>query len=127
MTVTNPLKPRCHAHNRQGQQCGNLSVPGARVCRMHGGLIPRVQIAAAERIKRMVPSALDTLEDLLSEDQPAAARYASAKDILDRAGYKPTEKLQTEQQLTIRVVREDQPIIEITPQRYDLGNGRTHD
>lgn len=93
MTVTNPLKPRCHAHNRQGQQCGNLSVPGARVCRMHGGLIPRVQIAAAERIKRMVPSALDTLEDLLSEDQPAAARYASAKDILDRAGYKPREKV----------------------------------
>ena len=86
MAVTDPLKPRCHAHNRQGLQCGKTSVPGARVCRMHGGLIPRVQIAAAERIKRLAPRAVDVVEELMGDKQPPVVRLAAARDILDRAG-----------------------------------------
>jgi hypothetical protein len=28
---------QCQAHSRSGKQCGNLSVKGKRVCKLHGG------------------------------------------------------------------------------------------
>jgi hypothetical protein len=103
MTVTHAMKPRCHAHNRQGKQCGNLSVPGARVCRMHGGLIPQVQVAAAERLRRLTPSAIDVLEDLLGQSQPAPVRLASANSILDRAGVRASDQAVDGAATTMRV------------------------
>ena len=124
MTVGNPMKPRCHAHNQQGDQCHNLSVPGARVCRWHGGLAPRTQAAARARIDAMVPTALDVLEDLMAPEQPPLARLASARDILDRAGYKPTEKVEANQEIVIRLVDESQPII--LEQRYAELDARTN-
>jgi hypothetical protein len=37
---------RCRARNRRGLPCGNFSVLGAQVCRMHGGSAPQVRRAA---------------------------------------------------------------------------------
>lgn len=43
--------PRCTAKNRRGVQCGNSAVPGATVCRLHGGAAPQVRRAAARRLQ----------------------------------------------------------------------------
>ena len=43
-------KPRCKAHARSGKQCRQPAVPGATVCRYHGGKAPQVIAAAAKRI-----------------------------------------------------------------------------
>lgn len=110
MAVTPSMKPRCHAHNRQGQQCGKTSVPGARVCRMHGGLTPAVQIAAAERLRRLAPTAIDVLEDLLAEDQPPPVRLASANSILDRAGIRASDQPDLAAQAMHVTVSFDHPV-----------------
>jgi hypothetical protein len=36
----------CSAHNRGGQPCTRLAIPGALVCLKHGGAAPQVQLAA---------------------------------------------------------------------------------
>lgn len=41
---------RCSAHNRAGRPCGRYPVPGARVCRLHGGAAPQVKAAAEVRL-----------------------------------------------------------------------------
>lgn len=70
------------------------SVPGARVCRMHGGSAPQVLAAAGERIKALAPRAVEVLEAFLDDDDEAGPlRLAAARDILDRAGYKPRDKV----------------------------------
>ena len=53
------------------------------------------QIALQTRIEldESVHHAMSTLVDLLDCDDPNA-RYKAAKDILDRAGFKPTDKLE---------------------------------
>ena len=40
---------RCGAKRRDGQRCGQWSLRGAYVCRMHGGSTKRVRAAAARR------------------------------------------------------------------------------
>lgn len=106
MNLLNPLKPRCHAHNRQGEQCGLISVPGAKVCRMHGGMAPQVQAAAGERIKALAPRAVDVIEALLDAEDPGMLQLAAAKDILDRAGYKPKERVDVSVQ-TVKTIDKD--------------------
>lgn len=46
-----PPAVRCSATNRQGKPCGAYAVPGATVCRMHGGSAPQVRRAAARRLQ----------------------------------------------------------------------------
>ena len=41
---------RCTAHNQSGNRCKNPAVPGATVCRFHGGAAPQVQAAAQRRL-----------------------------------------------------------------------------
>jgi hypothetical protein len=94
MAVSDSLKPRCRAHNRQGGQCALLSVPGGRVCRMHGGMAPQVQAAAGERIKALAPRAVDVIEELLNDYESAGLRFAAARDILDRAGYSAKQRIE---------------------------------
>ena len=43
---------QCVAHSRSGEQCKNGALPGATVCRMHGGAAPQVKAKAAERLKQ---------------------------------------------------------------------------
>ena len=51
-----------------------------------------------EAIKSLVPGAIAQLKTLAVEGQSEQVRLAATKDILDRAGFKPTEKI--EQQVT---------------------------
>jgi hypothetical protein len=107
MTVTNPLEVRrCHAHNRQGGQCGLSSVPGGRVCRMHGGLAPQVQLSALERLKRLQPKAIAAVEDVLDQGNPFA-RLAAAKDVLDRTGVGKDPAVSATVTFTLRIDRGD--------------------
>lgn len=79
-----------------GETCGNPRVPGAQVCRIHGGAAPQVKAAAARRVlEALVGPALIKLRELLEdEDTPAHVRFAAVKDILDRTGYKPVEQVE---------------------------------
>lgn len=40
---------KCTAHRRDGQPCGQHPVTGTDVCKMHGGLAPRVRAAGQRR------------------------------------------------------------------------------
>lgn len=50
MSIPSDPKRRCKGHNRKGGQCGNSAVPGALVCKRHGGAAPQVQAAAQRRV-----------------------------------------------------------------------------
>ena len=58
---------------------------------MHGGSAPQVKAAAQARIQALVFPALTAMEAAMTCDQWSAV-VAAAKDILDRAGHKATDK-----------------------------------
>ena len=83
---------RCTAKSkRTGLQCGRGAVPGATVCRHHGGYAPQVRLAAAERLASLVHPAIDGLTKLL-KSQSDSVKLLTAKDILDRSGHKAPER-----------------------------------
>ena len=65
---------------------------------------PKVQ-AAIRREQELLhseaaPIAFHTLKQLLAPDVNASVRFQAAKDILDRCGYKPVEKIQVDHALS---------------------------
>jgi len=72
------------------------STTGATVCNKHGGQLPNVKAKAARvLLEELVEPALIALRDIVTDKkQPAAARVAAARDILDRTGYKPALEVQ---------------------------------
>jgi hypothetical protein len=66
---------------------------GQRVCQTHGGRAPLAMISAQDRIAEMVDPALSALRHLVDEADADSVRLSAIKDILDRAGYKPREKV----------------------------------
>lgn len=63
---------------------------------MHGGAAPQVKRAARERIAEMVDPALGVLYKAMkmhTKGSPQPLAVVAARDILDRAGYKTTDKL----------------------------------
>jgi phage terminase small subunit len=52
-----------------------------------------------ERVKRMVqdmvPASLSAIQTLIDQGESESVRLAAAKDILDRSGLKPVEKIET--------------------------------
>lgn len=64
----------CHAHTKSGRACRGRPVPGAKVCRYHGGNAPQVRAAglrrlAAEKIEADAQAAV-AQQGLLSVDDP---------------------------------------------------------
>jgi hypothetical protein len=78
----------CTAVSKQtGQPCGQPAKIGMSVCHYHGGASPNAIEAAAERIRRLAEGpALDRMERLIDSEQDSVA-LATARDLLDRAGY----------------------------------------
>jgi hypothetical protein len=100
---------------------------GQTVCHLHGGAAPQNLRKAEERLRDLVHPAISKLGDLLEEADSDAARLGAIKYVLDWAGFKATEKLQTDQQITISVVREEQPIVlEQTTYRALNSNGNSN-
>ena len=87
---------QCKATSKQsGKRCKKAAIKGGAVCRSHGGAAPQVQKAARERFNDLVDPAINRLQKIIEDDKvPSASQVAAAKDILDRAGYKPVEQTQ---------------------------------
>jgi hypothetical protein len=67
---------------------------GSTVCQTHGGRAPQVKASAAQRIRDLAPTALDVIEALLSEPDAPGIRLAAARDLLDRAGFSPKQRIE---------------------------------
>lgn len=96
MPALDPLAPRmCVARSKQtGKPCGRRAVPGATVCRWHGGAAPQVKRAAMERLRALQDPAIDRLARLIAQEEFPTVAYAASRDILDRTLGKPGESLQ---------------------------------
>ena len=69
------------------------AITGAVVCKMHGGSAPQVRRAALARLAALVDPAISRLTTLIaSEHEPTS--LGAVKDVLDRTGFKPTDKLE---------------------------------
>lgn len=77
---------RCRARSkRTGEPCRAYAVLGATVCRMHGGAITRVRVAAAQRREReAIERAMHRLEERHAQQMEAwlAERIEVAADLL---------------------------------------------
>lgn len=99
---------QCKAHSsRTGEQCKSYAIIGGDVCVTHGGSAPQVREAARKRILRMVDDALTGMAALAGiagsglGAESEAVRQRALADLLDRAGLKPTDKLEiTEESVT---------------------------
>lgn len=102
---------RCAAHRTNGEACKKNAILGGTVCDVHGGRAPQVKRAAAERLAEMVDPAITELGKLMRSADSEQVQLAAIKDILDRAGYKATEKVQQDGTMTVEVVyqRTDHP------------------
>ena len=90
-----PAQP-CHARSKStGVQCRRPAVPGAQVCRFHGGAAPQVRAKAQQRLLLAADSVAGVLVGLAtSRKTPAATREAAARAVLDRAGLSPRQVLE---------------------------------
>ena len=71
-------------------------------------------------LKNSVPTAINNIILLAEKAESEAVRLNACKDLLDRAGYKPTEKTETEvthiEQKTVQELREEYDAISKTLQ-----------
>jgi hypothetical protein len=77
------------------------------VCTTHGGSLPWVKEAAQRRLQELVMPAITTLHRLVQSAETDAVALGAAKDILDRCGFKPSEKVEQATAVEIRVSYED--------------------
>lgn len=92
--IAGPTDVRCEGHYKSGPRCRREAVPGATVCRHHGGAAPQVRQVAAARIGNAADEMVKRLHAML--DDPAVEprdKIKIAQDMLDRAGLNATEKL----------------------------------
>ena len=64
------------------------------MCYIHGGAAPQVRLAAKERLAILVDPAITRLEQLMKQTEFPCTAYAAVKDVLDRAGLKPTDSFE---------------------------------
>ena len=63
------------------------------MCYIHGGAAPQVRLAAKERLAELVDPAIDRLRELILQTEFPSTAYAAVKDVLDRTGFKPEDKM----------------------------------
>jgi hypothetical protein len=112
----------CSAHRSDGAPCRGLAIRGGSVCNVHGGAAPQVKLAAELRIRALVDPSLDRIQRAIADDANPQLALAAARDILDRAGYRATEKVQSEGRTVIEIEYVDRPnALEMKP-----SNGAVH-
>lgn len=76
---------------RDGEQCKNYALPGATLCRKHGGNAPHIQRAARERFNDMIDPMINITarmaEDALSGKMSHADQLRLVTFIADRTGF----------------------------------------
>jgi len=86
---------QCKAKSKgSGKRCKKAAIKGGAVCRSHGGAAPQVKRKAQERLAILVDPAIDRLEKVIKGDGNVAAAVRASRDILDRTGFKATDKLE---------------------------------
>jgi hypothetical protein len=93
----------CAARRTNGEPCRAWAIHGGRVCVVHGGKAPQVRLSAEQRIRDLVDPSLDRIKKAIDDDDNPQLALAAARDILDRAGYKATEKVQSDGRVVIEV------------------------
>lgn len=85
---TSEITRQCRARSKAtGEQCKNSAIPGATVCRYHGGGAPQVQRRAAMRLASLVEPALVTVARIMLDPTARDAdRLRAAENVLDRSG-----------------------------------------
>ncbi len=84
----------CTAHSSTtGNPCKNPSILGGSVCRYHGGGAPQVRAKAMERLQHAIDPAITRLLALMETADQDSVSLRAALDILDRTGFKPTDKI----------------------------------
>ncbi len=96
-TLAKDPNRRCTAHKKTGERCTKIAILGGTVCTHHGGKAKAVRAKAQQRIQeaadRMVSRVLGIAD---SADVPPAVALAAARDMLDRAGHRPPDKVDLE-------------------------------
>ena len=88
---------QCKAKSKQSQQrCKRHAIAGGTVCAIHGGKASQVIAAARLRLAALVDPAIARLEKVIKDPEHEASAVRAAKDVLDRAGLKPTDTLKIE-------------------------------
>ena len=118
-----PLDPMllCHAKTRAGAPCGHHPMHGQRVCHMHGGKSPQAKAKAEERLRALEHPAISALADLINHADSDATRLSASRYLLELLGHKATVQVQSETEVTVRVIHEDQPIV-VVERGYKLGD-----
>jgi len=115
---------QCRAKSKQSEKrCRKQAINGGTVCAMHGGKATQVKKKARERFNDLVDPAINLLAAVINnEKMPAASRVAAAKDILDRAGYKPVDKTQdvTPESKEAKALRKEFTLEDLRKIRDDL-------
>ena len=112
----------CTAHRSDGEPCRGQAIRGGSVCVVHGARAPQVKAKAEDRIRALVDPSLNRIARTIADDQNPALALAAARDILDRAGYKATEKIQSDGRTVIEIEYVDRPnALELKP-----SNGVSH-
>jgi hypothetical protein len=78
---------------RTHERCKRGSIPGGTVCKHHGGYAPQVRAKAAERLAALVDPAITRLSKLVG-DENGTVGLGAVKDVLDRNGFKPSDKVE---------------------------------
>jgi hypothetical protein len=112
----------CGRKTRAGGTCRQRAMLGQTVCFIHGGKSPQALRKAEERMRELVHPAISALERLINGNDFNATRY-----VLDYAGFRAAVQVNSESEVTIRIVREEQPLSLDTPYHSSGTNGRAHD
>ncbi|WP_139813480.1 hypothetical protein [Mycobacterium simiae] len=85
--LANHPEKQCVATNTKGERCRSYAIPGARVCRNHGGATRHVKEAARVRLEMASNRLVGKLVEIAFDDsRPAAVQLDAIKDSLNRAG-----------------------------------------
>jgi hypothetical protein len=91
--LAGPADVRCEGHTKDGNRCRRSAIPGATVCRIHGGSAPQVRAVAAARIGNAADEMVKRLHAMLDDPEVEARdKIKIAQDMLDRAGLGAVEK-----------------------------------
>jgi hypothetical protein len=93
------------------------------MCVVHGGKAPQVKLKAEQRLVAMVDPVLTEMFRIALKGESDGVRLAAGRDLLDRAGLKPTLQVEASQAIDIHVVRHEQPIGYLQP--TTRANGHT--
>lgn len=104
MHPTDPA--RCGRKTRYGLACASYAMHGQTVCRMHGGSSPQAKRSAEERMRALIHPAVSALARQIENNE-----FQATKFVLEWAGFRQALEVKTDAEITIRVVREEQPII----------------